>query len=116
MLSVQPERPRARRYPFVANIELISLDSEAENREKTIDLSLFGCRVTTVKPWALGTKVRIRITYRGATFTALSRIAHLRTNAGMGVVFTHIEQKDQLVLEKWIAETRDACAQASQSD
>ena len=26
---------------------------------------------------------------------------------GMGVVFTRMEQKDQLVLEKWLAEARD---------
>ena len=113
---MQPERPRARRYPFAASVELTSLESEAEVREQTIDLSLFGCRVTTVKPWASGTKVRMRIAYRGAIFTALGRIAHARTSAGMGVVFTQIEQKDQLVLEKWIAETRDACERASQSD
>lgn len=47
---MQPERPRARRYPFAASIELIDLESEAEVREQTTDLSLFGCHVSTVRP------------------------------------------------------------------
>jgi hypothetical protein len=104
---VHPERPRARRYPFAASIELVSLESEAEAREQTVDLSLFGCHVTSSKPWASGAKVRIRIAYRGGIFTALGRVANVRSNTGMGVVFTQIEPKDQLVLEKWLAEARD---------
>lgn len=110
---MQPERPRARRYPFKTSIELIDLESEAEFKEQTTDLSVFGCHVNTVKPWAPGTRVRIRITYRGRVFVALGRVANVRTNASMGVVFTQIEQKDHLVLEKWLAEARDAREPAS---
>ena len=58
---MQPERPRARRYPFAASIELIDLESEAAVREQTTDLSLFGCHVSTVRPWTSGTRVRMRI-------------------------------------------------------
>jgi hypothetical protein len=113
---LQPERPRARRFPFSANIELINLESEAGIRDQTTDLSLFGCHVHTSKAWASGTRVRMRIAYRGAIFTVLGRVVSVRTNAGMGVVFTRIEQKDQLILEKWIAELRDAGERSSQSD
>jgi hypothetical protein len=113
---VQPERPRARRYPFAASIELIDLESEAAVREQTTDLSLFGCHVSTVRPWTSGTRVRIRIAYRRGAFTALARVANVRTNSGMGIVFTQIEHRDQLVLEKWLAEVRDACERLSQSD
>lgn len=103
---MQVERPRARRYPFAASIELFDLHSEAEINEQTADLSLFGCHVNALKPWALGTKVRLRIACRGAVFTALGQVANVHARGGMGVVFTKIEEKDQLVLEKWIAETR----------
>jgi GTPase SAR1 family protein len=63
--------------------------------------------VDTLKLFATGTRVRIRIAHRGANFAALGTVVYAGTNAGMGVAFTKIEQKDQLVLEKWIDELRD---------
>ena len=100
------ERPRARRYPFAASIDLVDMESESEIREQTTDLSVFGCQVTRQKPLAAGTKVRLRIIHRGAIFVAQGQVANVRRNS-MGVVFTKMEQKDQVVLEKWLAEARD---------
>jgi hypothetical protein len=100
------ERPRARRYPFAASIELVEMESETEMREQTTNLSVFGCQVSAQKPFAAGTRVRLRIIHRGAVFTALGHIVNVRKGS-MGVVFTKIEQKDQAVLEKWLGEVRD---------
>lgn len=100
------ERPRARRYPFAASIELVEMESEGEIREQTTNLSVFGCQVNAQKTFAAGAKVRLRIIHRGAIFAALGQVVNVRRNS-MGVVFTKIEQKDQLILEKWLAEARD---------
>src|ERR1700686_888833 len=100
------ERPRARRYAFAASIELVEMESENEIREQTTNLSVFGCQLTAQKPLLTGTKVRLRIIHRGAIFAALGQIVNARRNS-MGVVFTKIEQKDQLVLEKWLADARE---------
>ena len=100
------ERPRARRYPFAASADLVDMASETEIREQTTDLSVFGCQVTAQKTWAVGTKIRLRIIHRGAIFTAQGQVMNVRRN-GMGLVFTRMEQKDQLILEKWLAEARD---------
>ena len=100
------ERPRARRYPFAASIDIVDMETETEIREQTTNLSVFGCQLTAQKPLAAGTKVRLRIIHRGAIFAALGQVAQARRNI-MGVVFTKIEQKDQAVLEKWLAEIRD---------
>jgi PilZ domain len=100
------ERPRARRYPFAASIDLVDMESEREIREQTTDLSVFGCQVNTQKPWAVATKVRLRIIHRGAIFAAQGQVANVRSNS-IGVVFTKIEQKEQVILEKWLAEARD---------
>ena len=100
------ERPRARRYPFAASIDIVDMETETEIREQTTNLSVFGCQLTAQKPLAAGTKVRLRIIHRGAIFAALGQVAQVRRNI-MGVVFTKIEQKDQAVLEKWLAEIRD---------
>jgi hypothetical protein len=100
-------RPRARRYSFVARIELTDVRSDTHIEERTRDLSLFGCRVDTLAPFPQGTKVKIRIAHRSANFEALGRVAYARPNAAMGIVFTSIDLNDQLVLEKWIAQLRD---------
>ena len=82
------------------------MESETETREQTTDLSVFGCQVTAQKPLPAGTKVRLRIIHRGAIFAAQGQVANVRRNS-MGVVFCKIEQKDQAVLERWLAEARD---------
>lgn len=104
---MQLNRPRARRFPFVTNVEVTDLQSETQTMEQLSDLSLFGCQVETAKPLPAGTKVRIRIVHKGETFAAVGRVANVRPNAGMGIVFTGIEEDAQNVLEKWVAELRE---------
>ena len=104
---VRIERPRARRYPLVASIELVNVQSEIRLQERVTDLSLFGCGVTANKRLPVGTKLRIRITHKGSTFSALSKVAYATSNGDVGIVFTNTESKDQLILEKWIGELRD---------
>jgi PilZ domain len=101
------ERPRARRYPFAASIEMVETESGTELRAQTTDISVFGCRVNVAAPWVPGSKVRLRIFHRGAVLSALGAVANIRAKGGMGVVFTHIEEKQQSVLEKWLTELRD---------
>src|SRR5712671_5331476 len=60
------ERPRARRYPFAASIELVEMESENETREQTSNLSVFGCQVSAQKPFVAGTRVRLRIIHRAS--------------------------------------------------
>ncbi len=104
---VHTERPRARRYSFVATIELTDTQSEAKIQERTSELSLYGCRVETHKPFPTGAKVRIRIAHRSANFVAFGRVLYTTSDGGMGIAFTQIEPTNQLILEKWLGELRD---------
>ena len=104
---MKSERPRARRYPFVASIELTDMQSETRLRGQTSDLSLFGCHVDTDKLLPTGTTVRIRIVHTGANFAALGKVAYVVPNVGIGVAFTEIEPNHLSVVEKWIAQLRD---------
>lgn len=106
-LYLKSERPRARRYSFVASVELTDVQSETHFREQTSNLSLFGCHVDSGKLLPAGIRVRVRIVHTGASFVALGKIVYALPNAGMGVVFTEIEPNHQLVLEGWIAQVRD---------
>lgn len=106
-IQVLSERPRARRYLFVASIETTDLESDTQIKEQTCNLSLFGCSVTTQKPLPIGTRVRIRIVHAGASFAAWGKVAYAGKSLRMGVVFTRLEPDQQSILEKWIAEIRE---------
>lgn len=106
VLKARADRPRARRYPFIAAIDLTDLQSEIQARHQTSDLSLFGCHVAPGKVFPLGAKMRIRIVHGGVSFAAMGRVAHAQLVSGTGIVFTEIERHDQLTLEKWIEELR----------
>jgi len=97
------ERRRAPRYPFIAEAEAIEVSSNTKLAAKTSDLSIGGCFLDMLNPTPQGTEVRVRISHEGATFTALGRVVFILPNMGMGVTFTNIEQDQQAILQKWIA-------------
>jgi hypothetical protein len=63
--------------------------------------------VTFEKAFSPGTKVRIRIVYRGASFHAQGKVIYARPESGIGIAFTGIERENQQVLEEWISEIRN---------
>jgi hypothetical protein len=62
-------------------------------------LNLFDCFVETDRPFARGTKVRIRISHNGTIFTAQGRVAYTRDRAGMGIIFTSVEPSNVSILD-----------------
>lgn len=95
---------RARRYPVQAFVEVATVPTQSQLRERTTDLSLFGCHVKTATPFTPGTEVNIQIAHSGENFGARGRVAYAREGVGMGIVFTKIQTNDQHVLEDWITE------------
>ena len=82
-LYLKPECPRARRYRFVASIELTDLQSETHFTEQTSNLSLFGCHVDAGM-LSSGIRARVRIVHKSANFVALGKAVYALPNAGMG--------------------------------
>jgi hypothetical protein len=106
-VTVRVERRRARRYPCVVSIELADLQSEVHLQERVTDLSLYGCGVAASKPLPVGTRLRVRITRKRGTFSAVGKVVYATADGDMGIVFARIERNDQVILEKWISELRD---------
>lgn len=104
--ELKPTPGRARRYPFVISIELTDLQSEVHFHGRTSDLSLYGCRVVTLRPFPPGAKVRIRISHQSANFAALGKVSYNSPDGGMGITFTQIDPANQSVLEKWVEKLR----------
>ena len=99
------EQHRAMRRPFAAKAEVVDVESERQVLAVTGDLSVFGCFVETPAPFPNGTKVRIRIIHRGATFVALGFVSNVRST-GMGIRFGAIEPAHQQTLENWLGQLR----------
>jgi PilZ domain len=85
---VRTERPRTRRYSFVATVELTDPQSETSVHGRTSDLSLYGCCVEAQKPFSTGTNVRVKISHRSASFVAQGRVSYVKPEGEMGIVFT----------------------------
>ena len=101
--NVQTER-RAPRHLLGGAVEVTDLESEKQIVTLARNLSLFGCFVATATPFVTGTKVRLRITHRGATFAALGWVAYASASEGMGIAFGEIAARDRALLDIWLGE------------
>ena len=99
------ERNRAPRYRFFAPVEAADIDLNKQLMVRTTNLNAFGCFIATDAPFPCGTKIRLKVNHRGATFIALGQVAYCRSN-GMGVRFIKMESAHQEILESWLAELR----------
>ena len=103
---MRPEKPRERRCPFVALIELTDVGSDVHTSANTTNLSLSGCRVEKQVILPIGARVMVRITHRGEKFTAYGRIARVQLDGETGIIFTRIESNDRAKLDKWLVESK----------
>src|SRR5260370_37825325 len=101
---MQTEHRRAPGHLLGGAVEVTDLESEKQIATLARNLSLFGCFVATATPFATGTKVRLRITHRGATFAAHGWVAYASASEGMGIAFAGIEAKDRAILDVWLGE------------
>lgn len=104
---MQSERPRARRYPFVATIEVTDVGTETQFIGQTNDVSVYGCGVNTQQILPKQTTVRVRIIHAGMNFVALGKVTYANPDAGIGVAFTQVEPNQQAILEKWINQLKE---------
>lgn len=98
------ERRRAPRYQFIAEAEVVEIESGTKFKAKTGDLSIGGCFLDTLNPSPEGTEIRVTILRESSTFTALGRVVFVFPNLGMGVAFTSSVASQTAILEGWLAE------------
>ena len=95
---------RTPRYSVVVDVELTEIQSGAQIRGRTKQLSLLGCGLDAVKLFPKGTNVKIRFRHQGAEANVLARVVYASVELGMGFAFTSIEKEDERILEWWLAE------------
>jgi hypothetical protein len=95
-------------YGNGATAEVKELGSWNEQVVITLDLSACGCFVETAIPSPKGSQLRVRITHLGEEFTAIGRVTDNVRPDGMGLEFVEMEPKDRAILEKWLADEKQA--------
>jgi PilZ domain len=94
---------RTLRGPLVVDVEVTDRQSGIQIKERSSDLSLYGCRVATAIPLPAGTHVMLKVTYKDEQMIAFGKVMYGRRDIGMGIAFTAIEPKSQKILEDWFA-------------
>jgi hypothetical protein len=85
------ERPRVKvRVP----VELFVENSESSIRGATADLSLSGCYIETMFPFAIGTALELKLQVGEGTLLVLAKVVTCDPQVGNGMQFTQMLPED----------------------
>jgi len=97
------ESRRVPRHSIAVDVEVTDVHSQIQIRERTRDLSLFGCGLEAAQLLPTGTKVKIKLSHAGEDVAATGRVVYSGPDLGMGIVFTDVEPDAERTLDDWIA-------------
>ena len=97
------ERRLKKRHTFSATAEITELTSGSRLSSRAADLSLQGCYLDSLNPFAVGTRIRVRITWEGSELTCAAVVRDSQPGLGMGVSFANLDDARKAILQGWIA-------------
>ena len=98
------ERRRNPRYPLMADVEIIDLESATTITARTSDFSRGGCYVDMLNPLPEDTLVRLRVTKSQQTFETQAKVVYSSVGMGMGLMFGALDMTQRVVLERWLTQ------------
>jgi PilZ domain len=98
------ERRRNPRYPFMADVEIIDLESATTITARTSDFGRGGCYVDMLNPLPEDTLVRLRVTKSQQTFETQAKVVYSSVGMGMGLMFGALDMTQRAVLERWLTQ------------
>src|SRR5260221_14180909 len=100
---MEAELRRSPRVPFIAEAEIMEIETEVRLSARTGDLSKHGCYLDMVNPLPQGTSVKVAIEHGQRTFTATAAVVYSQTHLGMGLEFFNMDPSEQDKLDQWLA-------------
>ncbi len=88
---------------FLAPAQVTDLSSGARVFTRTSELSLGGCCIHSVKPFAAGALVGLRLFRDRRMLEATGKVIYFHAGKGMGVAFTELAPDQRSMLEGWLA-------------
>jgi hypothetical protein len=102
---IQFERRRVSRHAFGGVAEMSTGHSNSNIIGLTAAIGRFGCFVRTCASVPVGTKISLKINYRGSEFKAPGEVVYARSEEGVGIKFAEVAAKDAALLEAWLRQT-----------
>src|SRR5712692_6079677 len=102
--TLEADRRGAQRHAFSADAEVTDLRSGLKLSARVSDLSLKGCFIDTLNPYAVGTAVRLRLLKGKDVFEVRAIVSYRQAGFGMGVAFTGLAAEQQAKLKDWLSE------------
>jgi hypothetical protein len=96
------ERRLKKRHPFSATSEVTELTTGARLSTRAADLSLQGCYLDSLNPFAVGTRIRVCISWDGTELTCAAIVRDSQPGLGMGVSFANLDEAHVAILQGWI--------------
>ena len=111
------ERRRTVRCAVNAAAVVVEAKSRTRMTGRAADLSLTGCYVDTISPFALETTVQFRLSCEGHSVQGEARVSYSLAGMGMGLAFTTLAADQLEALRAWIGElTGEIVREAQESD
>jgi len=99
------ERRSAPRQQFVAEALIVETTSGVKVSARSCDLVLHGCYVDTLRPFPVGTLVRIRLMKDETIIEASGNVVYQLPGLGMGIAFHDLTPESHAAVEKWLSHT-----------
>ena len=96
------ERRATERQPFLAEAVVVDLYGSMRVQSRCSDLSLQGCYVDTLNPFAAGTLVRVELRTSEKEFEAIALVNSSHSGMGMGLHFQDLRPEQTSVLTHWL--------------
>jgi hypothetical protein len=96
------DRRQAERHIFSATAEVVEMLSGARLQVRAADLSHKGCYLDSLNPFAIGSKVRVRIRWDDTELTCTGVVRDSQPGMGMGIAFTDMDVARKALIESWI--------------
>ncbi len=69
---------------------------------RATEISLHGCYLETLAPYAEDTPVFVKIFYEHEYFEAKGTVIYVKPGAGMGITFRDMKPPCRIILQRWI--------------
>ena len=94
---------RGFRFPINAAAEVAPEDSpSATVSVRATEISLHGCYLETLSPFADESQVFVKIFYENEYFEAKGTVIYVKPAQGMGITFRDMKPPCRIALQKWI--------------
>ena len=97
------DRRATQRQQFVAEAQIVEVRSGVRLSARSCDLVLHGCYVDTLRPFPVGTLVRIRLKKDGTAIEANGNVVYELPGLGMGIAFHDLTPDSHAAIEKWLS-------------